>query len=361
MGVRLIIVGLGLLIAFASPGVSAASLGDIVGDVAARHMTEKRIPGMSVAIVKNGRVVHSSAYGDASVELNIPATAQTVYPISSVSKIFAGLVALKLADEGRLDLDAPIADYLDNMPRDKLAVTTRHLLQHTHGLEDFYKSGEYEAETGRSFDTSTVDELMQWSLERPFRFTPGEGWAYSLAGYVMLARVLEHAGGEPYDKLVARYVFNPLGIEAYFGGSDTVITGRYPLLYKLVDDELAGHVADFQPIVWAAGGANVSVKELSKLFIALSDDDYLDDDAKQELWRSVELPDGRPSHYALGWFSYTSSQDRWVVGHEGGGASWVIYYPDLDIAVIALSNMSGARADSLPFEIARQAFDAGLL
>ena len=74
------------------------------------------------------------------------------------------------------------------------------------------------------------------------------------------------------------------------------------------------------------------------------------------MWRNEDLPGGENSHYGLGWMSYVTSQDRWVVGHEGGGASWVVYYPEEDLAVIALSNMSGARADILPYEIARALF-----
>jgi CubicO group peptidase (beta-lactamase class C family) len=100
---------------------------------------------------------------------------------------------------------------------------------------------------------------------------------------------------------------------------------------------------------------------MAKVFAALSGDAFIDSDAKKSLWRTDDLANGKASFYGLGWSSYVTSQDRWVVGHEGGGASWVIYYPDQDLAVIALSNMSGARADILPYEIARTAFAAGLV
>jgi CubicO group peptidase (beta-lactamase class C family) len=146
-----------------------------------------------------------------------------------------------------------------------------------------------------------------------------------------------------------------------FGGSESVVANRNPVLYELVDNELSGHIVDFQKSTYAAGGFNTSVEELSKLFIALSDNDFIDGDSKRELWNNLMLENGSPANYGLGWFSYTTSKSRWVVGHEGGGASWVIYYPDLDLAVIALSNMSGARADSLPYEIARGALAGGLL
>lgn len=339
----------------------AAGLGLIVDEVVHRHMKEKKIPGMSVAIVDNGSLVFSEGYGVASLEFEIPASRDTVYPISSVSKIFAGLLAVRLVEAGKLNLDSSVAEYFDETPTDKRMVTIRHLLQHTHGLEDFYRSESYRIETGKTVDTSTVQELVRWSLNRPTQFSAGTNWQYSLAGYVMLAQVLELAGEMPYVELLERYVLDPIGIVATFGGTESVVPGRNPVLYELVDGLLIGHIVEFPQSTYAAGGLNISVQELAKLYVALSGDEFVGDELKQELWGNPILTNGRHANYGLGWFSYTTSQNRWVVGHEGGGASWVIYYPILDVAVIALSNMSGARADSLPYEIARNALAEGLL
>ena len=343
------------------PVSALAQLEAVVDNVVNQHMLDKRIPGMSAAIVQDGAVVFAKGYGKASLEFDVAATPDTVYPISSVTKIFAGLLAARLVEAGKLNLDASVAEYFDETPADKRPITVRNLLQHTHGLEDFYRSEDYRLETGKSVDASTAAELARWSLERPARFSPGTDWEYSLAGYVMLARVLELAGGMHYEALMERYVLEPIGIVATFGGTEAVIPGRSPVLYELVDDELSGHVVEFARIAYAAGGLNLSVTELAKLFRVLSGDDFIGRDMKQALWDNPVLASGKPANYGLGWFSYTTSRNRWVVGHEGGGASWVIYYPDLDLAVIALSNMSGARADSLPYEIARNALAEGLL
>jgi CubicO group peptidase (beta-lactamase class C family) len=331
-------------------------LEDIVNDVVAMHMSEKQIPGMSVAVVHQQRLVFSKGYGLASIELDVRANADTVYPVSSVSRIFAGVLAMRLVDASLLDLDKSIADYLDGVPADKKAITVRHLLQHTHGLEDFYDSDAYVNETGQSMDESSTQELVDWSLNRPLQSPPGDNWSYGVAGYVVLGQIFENVGASSYANLVQEHVFNVLDMSGSFGGSDVVVPRRNSLLYELIDDEVTGHVVNFSERVWPAGGLNMSVVEMVKLFIAISGDDFIDQAAKQELWHNATLPSGEKTYYGLGWMSYVTSQDRWVVGHEGGGASWVIYYPDLDLAVIALSNMSGARADILPYEIARAAF-----
>ncbi len=338
-----------------------AGLEDIVNNVVATHMSEKQIPGMSVAVVHRQRLVFSKGYGLASIELDVKANADTVYPISSVSRIFASLLAMRLVDASLLDLDKSIAEYLDGVPADKKAISVRHLLQHTHGLEDFYESDAYVNETGQTMDESSTQELVDWSLNRPPQSPPGDNWSYGVVGYVILGQIFENVGGSSYANLVQEHVFSALDISGAFGGSTVVVPGRNPMLYELIDDEVTGHVVDFPERVWPAGGLNISVVEMAKLFIAISGDEYLDQSAKQELWHNATLPGGKETNYGLGWMSYVTSQDRWVVGHEGGGASWVIYYPDLDLAVIALSNMSGAQADILPYEIARSAIDNGLL
>jgi CubicO group peptidase (beta-lactamase class C family) len=349
-----------VLAAIAQLAAAADSLESIADDVVVKHMQEKRIPGLSLSIVADGRLCLSKGYGVASIEHDVAATAKTIYPISSVSKIFAGLVAVRLQEIGALDLDASISAYLDGVPDDKHAVTVRHLLQHTHGLDDFYRSGEYSRETGKTVSESSPDELIRWSLSRPLLARPGDVWSYSLAGYVVLARLLEAAGGSSYPVLVSMHVLEPLDMHASFGSSDIVIPGRNSVMYELIDGTVRGHVVDFPEFVWAAGGMNISATELSKLFAALQGEEFISAASKAELWRNISLPGESQSNYGLGWFSYRTSQDRQVVGHEGGGASWVIYYPDTDLAIIALSNMSGARADSLPYEIARAAFASGL-
>jgi len=352
-----------LTISYAARGMCGAPLNleSLTDNVVQRHMTEKNILGMSVAVVYQKRLVLAKGYGKASVELNVPATADTVYPVSSVSKMFAGLVAMQLAERDTIDLDASISIYIENVPEDKRAISVRHLLQHTHGLDDFYRSDDYLRETGRTISASDTEQILSWSLNRPLLFVPGEDWAYSLAGYVLLAQILESAGNEDYANLVEQQVFTPLDIAATFGGSETVVPGRNQVLYEMAGDRVVGHVVDFPKNVWAAGGLNFSVVEMAKLFSALSGEEFLNSGAKHELWQNATLGSGARANYGLGWFTYRTSQDRWVVGHEGGGASWVIYYPDIDLAVIALSNMSGARADSLPYEIARAAIAGGII
>lgn len=357
MHVRMIPLAVFIMLTVSFVGGKPVGVESLSDSVVARYMEEKKIPGMSVAVVRDGELILAKGYGLESIEFNRRASAMTVYPISSVSRIIAGTLAMRLAKAGKLEIDSPIADILDGVPNDKSHITVRHLLQHTHGLADFYGSTDYREETGKSHKESSTDDSIRWSLTRPVQFHAGAQWKYGVVGYVILGKIFELAGGRQYEDLVDEYIFEPLNITAGYGDSKTVIPGRNPVLYELVENSIDGHIIEFSRQVWPAAGLNISVVELAKLFSALSDDEFLNKEDKKALWKNEQLQDGNLTSYGLGWNSYITSQDRWVVGHEGGGASWVVYYPEEDLAVIALSNMSMARADLLPYEIARAIFE----
>src|SRR5207244_330039 len=101
------------------------------------EMTKRHIPGLSIAVVRRGEIVHTKGYGMADVELSVPATANTVYQIGSITKQFTATAIMMLVEEEKLSLDDPISRYLDNAPEAWKDVTVRHLLNHTSGIKSY--------------------------------------------------------------------------------------------------------------------------------------------------------------------------------------------------------------------------------
>ena len=99
-------------------------------------MAAKRIPGMQIAVVRDGRIVLSEAYGVANIEHQVPVTHDTVFPINSATKSFTGVAAMQLVEAGKLDLEAPVSRYIDNLPAAWRPIRIRQLLAHTSGLPD---------------------------------------------------------------------------------------------------------------------------------------------------------------------------------------------------------------------------------
>ena len=101
------------------------------------EMAKQHIPGLSMAIIRNGHLVRAKGYGLANVELNVPATADTVYQLQSITKSFTATAVMMLVEEGKIDLDAKISTCLEGTPESWKNISVRNLLTHTSGIKDF--------------------------------------------------------------------------------------------------------------------------------------------------------------------------------------------------------------------------------
>src|SRR5215467_5096668 len=119
---------------------SAAHAGDRIDDSVAEVMTKRRIPGMAIAVIQNGKLIKAQGYGYADLERHKPVTSETVFQLASVTKQFVAAGVMILVQDGRVRTDAPIATYLDNLPAAWSGVTVRHLLTHTSGIENYLAS-----------------------------------------------------------------------------------------------------------------------------------------------------------------------------------------------------------------------------
>jgi D-alanyl-D-alanine carboxypeptidase len=182
---------------------------DPVDEYVRAQLKPRHLPGVSIAVVKDGRLVKSAGYGEASLELDAPATPQTVYEIGSISKQFAADAILLLVEEGKLRLDDPISKYLDPAPPSWAAITLRHILTHTSGLADF-DTGDIGFSYRREY---TAAEFVELLAKPPLQFAPGDRWNYTNA-FPLLGIVVERVSGQSYMDFVRTRIFKPLGLES---------------------------------------------------------------------------------------------------------------------------------------------------
>ena len=115
---------------------TALTRADATDDYVRSQMDKKRIPGLSLAVIRNGHVVKEAAYGKASLELNVPVTLNTSFPLASMTKIFTAAAIMQIVEERKIQLDEPVSQILNGLPAQWSAVTVRHCLAHTSGLPD---------------------------------------------------------------------------------------------------------------------------------------------------------------------------------------------------------------------------------
>jgi CubicO group peptidase (beta-lactamase class C family) len=182
-----------------------------VREMIVREIQAKRIPSVSLAVIKDGEIIWEEAFGLADLENRVEATPRTVYPVASVTKPFTATAIMILAERGLVDLDRPAGAYLPQgslkaFEGDVAGATVRRLLQHTSGLAmfwDFYFEG-----------ASRPRPPLQTVLRRYAVVVspPGGGYNYSNLGYAVLESVIERVSGKSYPDFMTTEVFRPLGL-----------------------------------------------------------------------------------------------------------------------------------------------------
>ena len=207
------------LVVVAAPHVRAQAGSDArlnaLTSLAEAKMKEYGVPGMAIGILQNG-VMTTRGLGITNVEDPLPVTAHTVFPIASISKTFAATAMMRLVEQGKVDLKAPVRTYLpDFRVRDEAVsrdVTVWHLLTHLGGWEGQVSGPDRGTETLKNFVASTtVTDLMQVA-------PPGAAWSYNNAGFSIAGRVIEAVTGTPINRAIRDLVFQPLGLEHGLGG-----------------------------------------------------------------------------------------------------------------------------------------------
>ncbi|MEO6236792.1 MAG: serine hydrolase domain-containing protein [Vicinamibacterales bacterium] len=339
------------IILFTAAMVSTAAA-ESIDDYVKSQMTARRLPGLSLAVVRHGRIVKAGGYGVASLELRTAATAGTVYEIGSISKQFAADAVLLLAEDHKLQLDDPIAKYVDGTPPAWSAITIRRILTHTAGLADF-DTGNIGFSYRREY---TAAEFVALMAAQPLTYPPGEQWAYTNA-FPLLGMVVERAAGVPYTTFVENRIFKPLGLaSARFKIAGDVVLNRADG-YMLVDGAYR-HGETLRPAVIAAnGGIMMNVVDFARWDIAMTSGRLLGAESIKAMTTPVRLNDGRTVSHGLGWF-----MDRFN-GHPFGahwgttvaGHSAVIRrYVNDSVTVIVMSNLNddGLAVDAISKRIA---------
>lgn len=187
---------------------------------------DNQVPGASLAISRHGQLIYARGFGYANTEQKVPVSPESLFRIASVSKPLTAVAVMQLVEQGKVKLDSPVMDYFQLEPataNGKIQddrwkrVTVRHCLQHTGGWD---RSASYDpiALPQRIADSLKIDTpvppeaIIRYMLGQPLDFDPGEKFAYSNLGYLLLGRVIETATEQPYEAYVRKSVLAPLGI-----------------------------------------------------------------------------------------------------------------------------------------------------
>lgn len=324
---------------------------DKIDDFVTPEMGKRHVPGVSIAVVKDGKVVLARGYGLANVELSVPASADTVYELASVTKQFTATGVMMLVEEGKISLDDRIDKHLDNLPAAWSGVTVRHLLTHTSGIKSYTSIPEV-TKSWRN-DISQA-EMLKLVAGYPLDFPPGDKWSYDNTGYYLLGMLIEKVSGQKYGDFLKQRIFEPIGMASTRLNDAAAIIKNRACGYSWTGKEFrnAEFVSPTQP--FAAGALVSTVNDMAKWDIALNGDKLLKRSSLKQMWTPVKLNDGKTAPYGFGW-SIGDRSGHKVIGHGGGipgFSTQISRFVDDRLSVIVLANCDGGSADALANGIA---------
>ncbi len=326
-----------------SPATTAA-----VTDYVKAEMQRQHIPGLSLLVVKNGKILRAEGFGLANVELQTPVKAETVFQSGSVGKQFTATAVMMLVEEGKIGLDDALTKYFVDAPATWKDVTVRELLSHTAGFGDYPKNFDFRKDW-------TEDEELKLIESIPLAYPPGTSWAYSNFGYVTLGILIHRVTGEPYGDFLQQRIFHPLGMQSTRIISEADIVPNRSSGYRLVKGELKNQEW-VSPVVntTADGSLYFTVLDLAKWDAALYTENLLKRSSLDLMWTPVKLKNGQPNKgsYGFGWFMENRQGHR-CIQHDGswqGFETAIDRYVDDHLTVVALTNL----ADSKPGDITKR-------
>jgi D-alanyl-D-alanine carboxypeptidase len=316
-------------------------------------IARQHIPGLSLAVIRDGAIRKSKGFGLASVELNVPARPDSVYELASTTKPFVATAVMILAQDGKLTLEDKVGKFVTESPDAWKAVTIRHLLTHTSGIKD------YLADLRRDFaHDAPPDAIIRAAADAPLHFTPGEKWSYSNIGYVLLGMIVHKLSGKSYDAFLDERVFKPGGMtDTRRDTPDEIVPHRaVGYLWYGAGGLRNGEFLKYQMTNHGDRGILSTALDLIKWDAALSSDRVLTPASKEAMRSRVKLNDGSTFGYGLGWFLDDVNGHRHV-HHPGGApgtAALISHYPDDRLTVLLLANGGAAYVQGLDFGIAQR-------
>ncbi len=312
------------------------------------EIERQKIPGISLAIVKDGKPLIVKGYGLSNVEHRVPVKPETIFQSGSVGKQFTAAAVMLLVEDGKLNLDDKIGKYLGEVPDSWGKITIRHLLSHTGGMTDYPNNFDFRRDY-------TEDELLKIIRETPLAFAPNEKWQYSNFGFVTLGIIIRKASGQFYGDFLRERVFKPLGMT----------TARVISEGDIVENRAAGYILNKGEIKnqsWvnpslnttADGALYLSSLDMIKWDEALENGKLLKPGSLAAMWTPIMLNSGKEHPYGFGWAVKTVNGQR-LIEHGGawqGFKAFIARYPDDKLTVILFANLANLDPAKLAHSIA---------
>lgn len=296
-------------------------------------------PGGAVIITRGGETLYTGARGLADVEARRPITPDSIFRLGSITKQFTAAVILQLVQEGRISLDDPVARFFPDYPRPGASATVRQLLNHVSGIRSYTSIPGWAAEANINRARTTA-EMIAAFRDLPSQTPPGQAWAYSNSGYVLLGAIIEQVTGKRWHQAVDERIAVPLGLGTIGYGVDRETSPAMARGYT-------GANGNFRPArrmhmsnPHAAGALVGTAGDLARWSHALHHGRVVSPALYTAMTTPASLTEGRTHPYGFG-VGFEEIRGRATIEHGGGifgFSTYGTYMPSEDLFVAVLAN-----------------------
>jgi CubicO group peptidase (beta-lactamase class C family) len=319
-----------------------ATLVSALDSAAAAHVEHDYVAGVSVAVVRGADTLLMKGYGYADLEWSVPtpADARASYEIGSVTKQFTSAAVMLLVEQGELDLDADMTEYLPDFDTQGHAVPVRRLLDHTSGIKGYTEMAVFGELVPKRLPRDTLVSLVE---AEPFEFEPGTALIYNNSAYFLLGLIIEEVSGQSYEDFVEEHLFDRLGMEGSYYCSTSGLRDNRAHGYDGSPDGLVrkGFLDHTWP--YAAGSLCSTAPDLIRWNQALHGGEVVSPSSYSAMTTPMPLENGTPTRYAMA-LGVTGEGARRSIAHGGGINGFLSdgrYYPQDDLIIVVLQNSTG--------------------
>ncbi|MEO1548632.1 MAG: serine hydrolase [Bacteroidota bacterium] len=287
-----------------------------------------------VLVVQNDSIVYRNLIGWEDNAKQIALTDSSRFYIASVSKPFTALAIMQLQEQGKLNVEDPISKYFEDFPSYADSVSLRHLLTHTSGIPNHYDLGMQE-------EGMTNQDVLDEVKKHPLLFQPGEQYAYSNSGYIMLGVIVEKVTGRSLNTYLEEAVFKPLGMK-----NTQVHDGSQTVPNKVIGTNKFGEAFPYPFYTTGAGGMYSTIDDLHLWERTLYDFKIISEKSMERAHQQTQLLDSTFSDYGFGWHNAQNEDGKTIkTFHTGGAAGYASFvFRDLETqsSVIIVSSCGKA-------------------
>jgi D-alanyl-D-alanine carboxypeptidase len=338
---------LAALLLVLAPQDAAPATAERIDAVVQEFMQTPGAVALSVAVAVGDEMLYERTPGFADLEFDVPADAETMFRIGSITKQFTAAAIVRLAEQGELAIDDPLTQFLPDYPTHGHEITLRHLLTHTAGVPNYTALGPaWYSVAARELPD---EELVALWKDRPLDFEPGERWSYSNSGYYLLGMVITKVSGQPYADYLQKEFFEPLHLTRTRYDSNGEVLRNRAQGYGWEDERFWNDrlIGMSQP--GAAGGLISTAGDLVRWQRALVTGKVVRPESYEEMTLPYLLNGGGETTYGLG-LSLEDRGGRRCISHGGGifgFNSFLAWFPDEGLSVAVISNSEGLSSEAL--------------